>query len=89
MALSEKNRKLLTEIYAHFHEEGEIDEDPELALEYLLKGLVDKLAYRHVGTAMFESSLGSITHRLYGDRITAREQAARTAREAAEAAKGT
>jgi hypothetical protein len=90
MALSEKNRELLTEIYASFSQEGEIDEDPELALEYLLKGLIDELAKRRRdGSGTFEMSLSSITYDLGDEREMARVEAETAALEAAEVAKST
>lgn len=50
MALSDKALGLLKQIYAHHRfdsDEGLVDEDPDEALEYVLKKIVDKLSNRH------------------------------------------
>lgn len=46
MALSKKNLTLLKRIYDHFDKGRQVTEDPDLALEYVLKEITDTLNLR-------------------------------------------
>lgn len=72
MALSDKALGLLKQIYAHRYQVGGgeelVDKDPDEALEYVLKRIVDTLNDRHHNAAPLYTVMESAVGRLNLDR---------------------
>ncbi len=69
MALSDKARQLLTQIYAHrgYGDEKFVEEDADEALEYLLQKITDTLSDRHHDAAPLYVVMQAAVGRLRSD----------------------